>query len=57
MAMQVSFLYWNSLDTEWQEDYHRGLYIGKYPPPSGGEYHRCHLGEKYEKAKRKRGRM
>jgi hypothetical protein len=36
----------------------RGLYIGKYHPPGGGgNICRCHLGEKYEKAKRKRGKM
>jgi hypothetical protein len=37
---------------------YRGLYIGKYPPsPPGGRKNisRCHLGEKYENAKNKKG--
>jgi hypothetical protein len=33
----------------------RGLYIGKYPP-GGKNISQCHLGEKYEKVKRKRGK-
>ncbi len=32
----------------------RGLYIGKYPP-KGGEYQRCHLGEKIWKGEEKKG--
>jgi hypothetical protein len=36
----------------------RGLYIGKYPPPlGGGKYKPMSFGEKYEKWKRKRGKM
>jgi hypothetical protein len=38
----------------------RGLYIGKYPPPWGGGVKISDddiWGEKYEKAKRKRGKM
>jgi hypothetical protein len=36
----------------------RSLYIGKYPPTSlGGNVSRSHLGKKYEKGKRKRGKM
>jgi hypothetical protein len=35
----------------------QGLYSGKYLPPGGeGNISQCHLGEKYEKRKRKRGR-
>ncbi len=35
-----------------------GLYIGKYPlPPGGGISANVTLGEKYEKAKRKRGKI
>jgi hypothetical protein len=33
--------------------YIRGLHIGIYPPPPSG----CHLGEKFENEKRKRGKM
>jgi hypothetical protein len=33
-----------------------GVYIGKYPP-WGGNISQCHLGEKYEKVKRKRGKI
>ncbi len=36
----------------------RGLYIGKYPPPGGGEISADVIwGKKYEKAKRKRGKI
>jgi hypothetical protein len=40
--------------------YFRGLYIGKYPPSPGGEEKISAdviWGKKYEKAKRKRGKM
>jgi hypothetical protein len=33
----------------------RGLYIGKYPPPQGGDISRCHLGGKICKGEEKRG--
>jgi hypothetical protein len=34
------------------------MHIGKYPPPlGGGNISQCHLGKKYEKAKRKRGKI
>jgi hypothetical protein len=37
---------------------HRGLKIGKYPPPPGGEITPDFIwGKKYEKVKRKRGKM
>jgi hypothetical protein len=35
----------------------RGLYIGKYPPPGGGISADVIWGKKYEKTKRKRGKM
>jgi hypothetical protein len=36
----------------------RGLYIGKYPPPLGGEISADVIwGKKYEEAKRKRGKI
>jgi hypothetical protein len=39
----------------------RGPYIGKYPPPlplgEGKNISRGHFGTKYEKVKRKRGKM
>jgi nicotinamide mononucleotide adenylyltransferase len=36
----------------------RGLYIGKYPPPGWGKYQLISFeGKKYEKVKRKRGKM
>jgi hypothetical protein len=38
--------------------WHRGPYIGKYPlPQGGGDIGQCHLGKKYEKAKRKKRKM
>jgi hypothetical protein len=37
---------------------YRGLYIGKYPPPLGGGISADVMwGNKYEKVKRKRGKM
>jgi hypothetical protein len=34
-----------------------GVYILENTPPPGGDISRCRLGKKYEKVKRKRGKM